>query len=486
MIDLCVSKDIKKRESELFSQGVDPMSLIEKASRGLVDNIPKNAKNIAIVVGGGNNGSDGICAGLLLLDMGKSADVFTVCSGKTEEWRELFQKFQSVGNVYSCDGVDFSSYDCILDCVFGIGLSRKVEGKYEEIIHKINESGKPVISADVPSGLDCDTGKVMGVCVKADKTVSFSGTKLGYLLEDGSDYVAEVVLVDTGIKANPCAQLVDGVSFSKRRNNTHKGSYGKISIIAGSARYVGASLLSERSAHSALRAGAGLVKLCVPRSLKEVYAKRVTESTLFFLPDDGESILFDKNALDEIISTSSVIVVGMGLTSTEEVQKTVCYILDNAKCEVIVDADGLNALVGKVDSLKSPYTRIITPHVGEFARLIGKPISEIRALEDGVNFAREYDVILHLKGCASLTCYPSGLVRVTANGSPCMAKGGSGDVLSGIIASFVAQGVENPVESASFVHGEAGKRAEKTFGEHGVLARDIADSIPSVMKNYVK
>lgn len=481
MIDLFNKSDIQKAEKSLFDKGISAISLIEKAGAGLSREI--DGEKVAIVVGAGNNGADGLCSALYLLNQGKKGDIFKVgdVSSLDSKYFEnrLLEKGIAVKDWTTCD---FSSYDVVVDCIFGIGLNREIGGEYRNCIEKLNASKTKVVSADIPSGLNADTGKVMGVAVKADKTVSFSGMKTGYLFADGQDYTGEIVFCDTGIyPENSRAKLIDEYRFEKRKKNTHKGSYGKVSLITGSANYVGAAILSARGA---LRSGAGLLRLCVPQSLQKCYQERIIEPILTILPDDGQRIVFDQPSLDEIIKWSDVIALGMGLGQSEGVRACVEYVVKNAKCPVLLDADGLNAVCHDVELLKLGQDIVLTPHLGEFARLIGKDTADIEPLTDAVNFAKEYGVCLHLKGCASITAYPDGKVFVTASGTPAMAKGGSGDVLSGIASSFIAQGVENAVAVASFIHGEAGLIASEKFGEYGTLASDIADAIPFAMKNH--
>ncbi len=486
MTKVYLKESIVSAEQELFIKGVTAISLIEKAGMGLVRECEKFS-SVAIFVGTGNNGADGLCAGVTLLEKGKKIGVFTVGEIKSKESLYFLEKLKASGiDVLDYKTGNLTDYECILDCVFGIGLGREVSGEYENAICKINESGKFVVSADIPSGVDSNSGKVMGVAVRADVTVSFSGVKAGYLFGDGADYVGDIKYCDTGIYPSvSSATLFDEPNFPKRRKNTHKGSYGKIAFITGSDKFVGASLLAERSARACLRSGAGLVSLCVPKSLKNVYQSRVLESTLFFLPDKDGKVVFDKDVLDELIRTHDVLCIGMGLGKSEECEKIVCYLLENTDKPIVLDADALNSIVDCRDELKKGKRVVITPHLGEFARLTGKTVDEINPLVDCKEFAREYGVTCHLKGWASVTATPNGETYITASGTPAMAKGGAGDVLSGIISAFIAQGLPNPVVQASYVHGKAGMIAQQNLGEYGVLARDIADSVPIVMQKYV-
>lgn len=483
MTKIVTREDIVRQEQKLFDQGVNVYSLIERAGTGLARAVG-SAESVTIMAGGGKNGADGVSAGLVLSDAGISVRIFVIGDKICQETKTLLREAESNGiEIREFDG-EFICDEVVLDCLFGIGLNRKVEGIYLDAIDRINSSGAKIISADIPSGLDADTGKTHGACVKADITISFSGKKLGYFLQDGLDNVGEIVYADA-TQPNGSITLVDDVSFPKRARNTHKGSYGKVSIIAGCPKFVGASILSERSARACLRSGAGLVKLCVPYSMQTVYEQRVTESTLFYLPDTDGYILFDKLVLDEIIASSDVIAIGSGLGISEEVKKIVSYLAKNFDGTLIIDADGLNSISCDVSLLKGGKNVVLTPHKGEFARLIGKSIKDINDFVDGKSFAKEYGVTLHLKGASSLTFKPNGECALTCSGTPAMAKGGSGDVLVGIAAAFYGMNIPNAMEKASFIHGLAGAKAEKNFGSYGVIASDIVDEIPRVMMERI-
>lgn len=479
------SKIIREEETRLFNSGVAPDVLIERAGFGLAQFL-KNPRRVAIIIGSGNNGADGISATFYLLDKGVKVDIFTVGEIKGEYSLQNLPRLNTMGiksaPLSECE--DLSCYDVVVDCIFGIGLNREVVGIHKEAIERINSEARYVVSADIPSGISTDTGKVLGVAVKSDMTVSFSGPKLGYFLSDGLDYVGKVLYADTGILPKDYeAVLLNRVSFPKRRKNTHKGDYGKIAIIGGSAKYVGAPILAERSAKASLRSGAGLVKLCVPYSMQEAYQGRVCVQTLDFLPDIDGNILFDKKKLDEIVSWSDVIVVGMGLGVTDEVKKVVTYLIEKAPC-IVLDADALNCISDAPVVLKNGRRVVITPHLGEFSRLIGRDVKNIEPLADAKAFSAEYGVTIHLKGATSVTVYESGEAYVTSSGSPALAKGGSGDVLAGVIASFIGQNIENPVATASFIHGDAGRLAELKFGEMGTLASDLPDKIAESIRNH--
>ena len=485
MSNVVLKKDVQKAEELLFSQGVDVYSLIERAGASLCREVG-DVEGVTVVVGSGKNGADGVSAGLCLADKGISVRIFVVGDKRCTETQNLLRVAEQSGieirEYY--DGMQF--YDeVVLDCLFGIGLSRKVDGVYMSAISAINSSGAKIISADIPSGLDSDSGRVLGACVKADVTVSFSGKKAGYYLNDGKDYTGEIVYADTGINPIGNITLLEECTFPKRKNNTHKGDWGKVYILAGSPKYVGASLLAEMSARACLRSGAGLCTLCVPLSMRDVYAKRVLESTLLFVPDCDGNMIFDKTVLNQIIEKADVVAIGPGLGVSDDIKNIVSYVVQNFGRTVLLDADALNSISCEPDILKGGTDVVITPHLGEFARLTKKAIKDIDYLTDTVNFAKEFGVTVHLKGSGNVTATKDGKITLTASGTPAMAKGGSGDVLTGIASAFFAMNIDNAMEKASLVHGMAGQMAEKKFGAYGTLARDIADCIPEIMRERI-
>lgn len=483
MSEVFLRADIKRAEEALFERGVTERELIERAGRALTLSVGE-AESVTIMVGGGNNGSDGVCAGLILADRGVSVLIFTVGEIKSVECKKLLEEASTLGiEIRNYQEGEIIYDEVVIDSIFGIGLNREPKDIYLSAIHAINQSGAKIVSADIPSGLDADNGKEYSECVKADVTVSFSGKKAGFFLADGLDVCGEIIYADCGIiPTSSSLSILEEVSFPKRLNNTHKGSYGKVSIIAGSAKYVGASLLAEMGARCAMRSGAGLVRLCVPNSMMQVYASRVLESSLFPIPDKDGEIIFEENVMREILSFSDVIAIGPGLGCSEEVKKVVKYVVDNFDNTVIIDADGLNSIACEPDLLKGAKKVVITPHLGEFARLTKKAIKDIEPIKDALDFANSYGVTVHLKGAGNVTALPCGKACLTCFGTPAMAKGGSGDVLTGIASAFFAQKIDSAMEKASFIHGISAREAEKKFGQYGTLARDIADCVALAIK----
>lgn len=276
------------------------------------------------------------------------------------------------------------------------------------------------------------------------------------------------------------------VVLPKRAPDSHKGSYGKVTLIAGSNAFPGAGYLALSSARCALASGAGYAKLCVPKSTWNAYASRIEGEILTTLPDEDGSLLADYDAIDQAVAGSSTVLVGPGLTG-KNVRDIVLHLMRTLDVPLVLDAGALTALNGT----KAPFRGakcelIITPHPGEFAGLTGIAPSDQVPVRDSAIFAKSQGITVHLKGHQSVTAMPDGRVFVTSTGTPCLAKAGSGDVLIGIIGAMIAQKITNPVPTASVIHGLAGHVAEARFGEYGVLATDVINGITKSVARLMK
>ncbi len=450
--------------------GISESVLVERAGCAVVEEITKKFKGgrVLVVAGKGNNGADAIVvAKELSLIHG-----FKVTLLKTEEndLSKLNDKF-----------------DIVIDGIFGTGLKREVSGVCAELINKINAMDAYRISIDVPSGLDGNTGYPLGVAVKADFTVSIQEFKTGQFLNDGPNYTGEIVVKDIGISVwdDECAYRLEDKDiekfFPKRSKNTHKGSYGKAAVVGGSKSYFGSAMLAGLSL-SALRLGVGYSHLCVPDSLFPIYAGKCPECTLGTLKDCDGNIIFDKDGLDKLLNYDTI-AIGMGIGKSEEVYKTLKYLLSNYNGKLIIDADGLNSLAEYgVDVLRNSKPDVLlTPHVKEFSRLTSIPVGEILNSSVGIvkNFAKEYCVNVILKNAVSVIT-DGERVCFNTTGSPAMAKCGSGDVLAGVIAGISARNFDL-FESAcagAYIFGKAGERCAEEKGEYSVTATDLINAIP--------
>jgi ADP-dependent NAD(P)H-hydrate dehydratase / NAD(P)H-hydrate epimerase len=469
--------------------------LMENAALKVVKNLShENNKSFAIVCGRGNNGGDGFAIARHLHVLGRKVEVFLVGSkeGMSEESTTNYTILKNMGiaitKINNFEDINelrdaVGRCDATVDALFGTGLSKNVEGIYDMAISIINENSKYTISVDVPSGLNSDTGKVMGNCVKAQRTITFQLYKKGFLAYDSDKLTGEIIIEDIGIpeavvdKFHKDEFIMDRELVRNklliRNKYSHKGDYGRVLIVAGSKGFTGAAYIA---AESAVRSGAGLVTLCCSEEIQPILSSKLVEAmTVNFS---------EKEKLKDIISKCTSIAIGPGMGDNEETFEDVKYALENAKCPLVIDADGINVLKNDLSLLMNRSNGVIlTPHLGEMSRITGLTIEHIKQnrIEVAEQFAKDYDVVVLLKGYNTvITDGKTTMINPTGNSS--MASGGMGDCLTGIIASFAAQGY-NTLEAAylaAYVHGFAGdKLSEKMFC---VNASHVLQSVPFVIK----
>ncbi|MDY6367752.1 MAG: NAD(P)H-hydrate dehydratase [Clostridia bacterium] len=456
--------------------GVSEEILIERAGKAVSDEIVKKfpGGRVLVCVGKGNNGRDGkVIAENLSKIHGFSVSVLNFSLGALK----FFER----------------KYDIIVDCLFGTGLNREVTGIYRTVIEKINESGAYVVSCDIPSGLSADTGKPLGVAVKANFTVAIQEFKVGHFINDGPDYCGKIVAKDIGISiwgedyVMKMSNEDVSVFFPKKKRNVHKGSFGKVCVFGGSKSFSGSSLLSF-NALTALKMGNGYAYLCIPESLFSVYALKVPEIILKTCKDVDGFLQFDENLLNQLLAFDSI-AFGMGVGVSEEVYKTIKYLLQNFKGNLLIDADGLNSLsMFGVDILKDKKCKVVlTPHVGEFSRLSGKSVSDIQDnfIENAKSFAKKYGVTVLLKSSTSvITDGEKTFLNIT--GCSGLAKGGSGDVLSGVVLGLLNEkDFTESVVAASYIFGTAAEFACKTENDYTLTASDVVRFLPQAIEKVM-
>ena len=459
---------------------------------------------IAAFCGPGNNGGDGIAAARLLLEAGYRVRVFLIGdrAKMTPDARAMEEKLKAAGGqLEPLDLEDqrtatwLSTCDCFVDALFGVGLKRPLAGEFLAVVQWINARRARVVSCDLPSGVDGDTGEVLGDAVQASVTVTFTCAKPGLYLDAGAGRAGQVEVADIGIPPELLHQQIwrrpDSTEvmphymhsyLPKRPVDGHKGDFGKIFVLAGSEGYTGAPHLAARAA---LRTGAGLVFLGVPREIYPILAVKCDEAMPFPLPDSYEKILEKARGCD-------VALIGPGLGRRPKTEKLVRALLEDLDIPVVLDADGINALSGHIDILdKRSAPTVLTPHAGEFARLTGEALPIRDRLTAARAFAKEHGCTLVLKGHGTVTAAPSGQCWICGTGNPGMAKGGSGDVLSGMIAALWGQKHLNDhpytdrselAALAVWYHGKAGDRCAKKLGEYAMLPSDLLETIPEILK----
>jgi len=468
---------------------------------------PIAGQTVGIFCGKGNNGGDGFVIGRHLSRMG--ANVTFWLTGKKEDLRGDAQVNMAIVNKMELPIIELETwdstnklleFDILIDSLLGTGLKGEVRGIYAGIIKSLNNFSGIVVAVDTPSGLDCDTGQSLGLCVNADLTVTMGNIKTGMLFYPGREYLGELYIADLNVpnsvfeKIDPQKYTLQLEYFSRllpdRPPDAYKNTFGKILVLAGSTGLTGAASLCSLSA---LRSGAGMVILGCPKSLNPVFEEKLIEVMTDPLPETDIGSL-DSSAFDSVqksLDWSDVIALGPGLSTNPETKKFVYRVLKEQDRPMVIDADGLNNLVDNLDLIKQyKNDLVLTPHVGEMARLTGKKIKEIQ--KNSVEIVREcatkWNVILLLKGVPTLIGDPLGNIHFNLSGNAGMATAGSGDVLTGLIAGFLGQGL-NGKDAAilgAFIHGLAGDRAKKLSGQRGMIAGDILDQIPETLAELEK
>jgi NAD(P)H-hydrate epimerase len=491
--------------------GIPGVVLMENAGLQVVEKIRKFfngelPQHVLIVCGRGNNGGDGFVVARHLTN--KGVDVTVILLGESGMLRGDAQTnwkicVESGVNIIELTGdqvyTQLFDYmvdsDVIVDAIFGTGLSSAAKGIYEEVINIIDESEIPVISVDIPSGLSSDTGALIGSAIQADMTVTFGLPKVGTILYPGAGYCGDLEIVDIGIppivemEAEYSALLLEDLDFvgilGRRDRNAHKGTYGHLLVIGGSPGKTGAVAMAGQAA---LRMGTGLVTVAVPASLNPVLEMKLTEVMTQPLPETGEQTLA-LDSLDIILEFCHrvrAVALGPGMSANGETVKLTQNLMMQCPIPIVLDADGINALAGNIDILSQrKLPTVITPHPGEMARLMDTSVKEIQQnrIEVARDFAVQHGVIVALKGARTVIAEPSGRVYVNPTGNPGMASGGTGDVLTGIIAGALTQGLD-PVDATNlgiYLHGLAADIAAEELGEVALTAMDIHDFMPEAI-----
>ncbi len=473
---------MRQADENTIKNGTPSLVLMERAGFAIasvaeraLENI--KIKSVAVFCGGGNNGGDGFVAARLLSERGYDTHVICFAEKFSRDCEAVKALYK--GDIYGV--FPKLRAGLIIDCLFGTGLNGELVGKNAEAVNYINNSGAFVVSADIPSGINGDNGLVMGVAVKADITVCIAQYKNGLFLNDGKDYCGKIEVADIGINGGDTylrvleREDIKGF-FKKRKSNSNKGSYGKSAIISGSSAYNGAPALCAKAC---LRGGAGYTYLCLPKKLYPHYIAKLPEAILLEFYGESEH-KFDEGDLNEIIGCQAI-AIGPGVGVSEEIYRIVNYLLKNYKGKLVIDADALNSLAKfGVDTLKEKTCEVIlTPHVKEFSRLAKKSVLEINKnlIEEAECFAREYGVTLLLKSNTSVITDGKDTF-LNALGSPSLAKGGSGDTLTGLLCSLCAYN-DSDLEcccAASGLTSLSASYCEKIYGEFGVIASDVAES----------
>lgn len=501
-------RELDRRAIEEY--GLPGVALMENAGREVARKVEEilggaAGRKICIFAGKGNNGGDGFVAARHLAGGGAQVTVFLAGGpeGIGGDARTNLDTLVKAGaDLCPLSGprdLDKAALaatlaDCLVDALLGTGFRGEVGGDLAEMVKIINTAGKPVVAVDIPTGIDADSGQVRGVAVRAGHTVTFALPKPGLLLQPGADCAGDVTVAGIGFPQRLLAEAAltqNAVTAADirallpaRRPWAHKGTSGRAIVVAGSPGLTGAAALA---ATAALRAGAGLVTLGVAESLQPLMAVKLTEVMTKALPETttGSLGLAAVQPVAELAAAADVLAVGPGLGRDAETAAAVREIIRTVACPLVIDADALNALSGHAEVLQEAAALpVLTPHPGELARLTGLPVAAINA--DRLAVAREvaarFAAIVVLKGAATVIAYPDGEAFINTTGNAGLATGGTGDVLTGVIAAFIAQGLtsHDAAVAGVYIHGLAGNLAAAN-GMIGMAAGDLLAALPAAI-----
>lgn len=504
---------MKKAERKAVEMGVSYLELMENAgigsTREIVKRYPVLNKSCVILCGNGNNGGDGFVIARKLHEKGANVAV-VLCKGEpaTQESHVMFEQLRKMGLVYLDMETELSlvlfklrQADLIIDTVFGTGFHGEITGVLSKVIERANESPAKKIAVDIPSGINGDNGKTEGVYFKADVTLALGAYKWAHELVPSAQKCGNIVLVDIGIPTEAflgmdakiqkiTKELLKDV-LPKREADSNKGDYGKLLILSGCVGMGGAALMCTQSA---LRCGAGLVTLATSKSLIETAFPHIMEAVTLPMRETELGQISESNlsVLLKRLQGSTACVIGPGLGNSVSTERLVTQLLTESETPIILDADGINVLSlnnNKEILKKRKCDVVLTPHPGEMARLCGKTVTEIQKSREqtAYEFAKEYQVVLVLKGHETLVALPDGSIYQNTTGNPGMAKGGSGDVLAGMIGSFAAQklSLHQAAVLGVYLHGLTGDLCAAKYTEYGMTARDLIASIPEAFRAFL-
>ncbi|WP_460641242.1 NAD(P)H-hydrate dehydratase [Lacrimispora brassicae] len=480
--------------------GIPSLVLMERAALAVTEEVVKHGKKtdrIWVLCGNGNNGADGVAAARMLHLKGYTVSAL-LAGGKEKGSREYVTQI-SIAEHTGVSLVEFSDFipgvcDILIDGLFGVGLDREILGRYREIMEAVLLSRpKFTVAVDIPSGIHSDTGQIMGIALRADVTITFGYEKLGSMLYPGKEYCGKVVVADIGFPNEGLERIRteyftlepgDEEHLPKRPAYSNKGSFGKVLVVAGSENMSGAAYLSALAAY---RTGAGLVKIFTVKENRTILQTGLPEAIITtYEAGEAEAGTEEfKKLLVKQCEWATVIVLGPGLGQESYVRNLVEEVLASAYVPIILDADGLG-IIASYPELTSYFTEniIVTPHLGEMARLTGSSAETIK--KHLVAVAREYadrfGITCVLKDAVTIGALKDQRTYINGSGNSAMAKAGAGDVLTGIIAGLLALGLEES-DAAAFgvwLHGRAGDIIREKQGDHSLLARELAEEIHSI------
>ena len=473
--------------------GVPSLELMEHAAQACVQVLEDekvDLSHVCVVCGSGNNGGDGFAIARILQNNRYSVETFCVGNPEhyTEETQEQMHRLQECGGKITYGMPQEDSYSVVIDAVFGVGLSRKVEGRYRQVIEQMNRMRGTKFAVDIPSGLSATTGCILGCAFKADYTVTFQLKKIGLDLSQGRTMAGRVIVPDIGISTDSICEDQEIVRTAgkdiyrkmlpDRPEDSNKGTYGRLLVIAGSKGMAGAAYLN---AHAAYMTGAGLVRIYTSSDNREILQTLLPEAIVTTYEE------YNKEELLSLLTWADSVCIGSGLGMSRLSEKILKTVIEYVKVPCLIDADGLNLLAENKNYLNQMAERrfVITPHMKEMSRLTGTPVEELKAdrIQILKDFISRYRITCVLKDSRTLIASEEKGIRMNLTGNSAMAKAGSGDVLAGVISGWMVQEkeAEDAAELGTYIHGLSGDLAKFEKGVYSVMARDLIEYISKAL-----
>lgn len=472
---------------------VPSLELMEHAAQACVQVLEDekvDLSHVCVVCGSGNNGGDGFAIARILQNNRYSVETFCVGNPEhyTEETQEQMHRLQECGGKITYGMPQEDSYSVVIDAVFGVGLSRKVEGRYRQVIEQMNRMRGTKFAVDIPSGLSATTGCILGCAFKADYTVTFQLKKIGLELSQGRTMAGRVIVPDIGISTDSICEDQEIVRTAgkdiyrkmlpDRPEDSNKGMYGRLLVIAGSKGMAGAAYLN---AHAAYMTGAGLVRIYTSSDNREILQTLLPEAIITTYEE------YNKEELLSLLTWADGVCIGSGLGMSRLSEKILKTVIEYVKVPCLIDADGLNLLAENKNYLNQMAERrfVITPHMKEMSRLTGISVEELKAdrIQILKDFISRYRITCVLKDSRTLIASEEKGIRMNLTGNSAMAKAGSGDVLAGVISGWMVQGkeAEDAAELGTYIHGLSGDLAKFEKGVYSVMARDLIEYISKAL-----
>ena len=506
---LLTSDEMKRVEAHASKFGLSYQRMMENAGaacarniRSIVEKEPGTRRNVAILCGKGNNGGDGFVIARKLLDSGYRVCLILTSGYPGTSEAEYMYKLTTELNIptvwYEADKPKalqtVKNADIIVDAVFGFSFHGAIRSELAQLFAAVSDAGALVFAVDLPSGVDCDSGQCDNASVRADYTIAISALKPAHILHPSSDCCGDIIVANIGIPEESYAAVGCGLytyhaneiaaRFPRRKFDAHKGDFGHLLCLCGSHRMPGAAYMAAKAA---LRSGVGLVTCAFPQSLYQTMSLKLTEALLLPLEetDDGALSRACIPTLLSALERFDAIVVGCGLSVCEDTAAVLQAVLENAKVPVIVDADGINLLSKNIDLLQNAAAPIVlTPHPKEMARLIGGTVSQVQAAraQTARDFARTQGVYVVLKGSNTVISSPDdGRLYLNVTGNNGLSKGGSGDVLAGMLGAFAVQmnDLRDALCLGVYLHGHCADEVAQRLSKTGMLPTDVIEALPT-------